>query len=52
MAIHDQSCKDCLCYTCKRDTVYCCWEHDRDIRCCMIYDCPDYEPEEAEGEDE
>lgn len=50
MARHSEYCKECQCYTCK---------HGIDGRCCdgpdkwcNHNDCPDYEPEETEGEDD
>lgn len=41
----------CLCGTCKRDTVDCCFAHRLPCPEFMVQDCPDFEPEEDE-EDE
>lgn len=51
MAEHTPLCKGCLCNTCTHDSGYCCdYLHNR--LCYEDIGCPDYEPEETEGEDE
>ncbi len=47
---HNEHCINCQCYTCKHDNMYCCSEHI-DKYCNTTDDCPDYELDETEGED-
>lgn len=51
MARHSEYCKECQCYTCKHDNMHCC-SYVHPDKWCNENDCPDYEPEETEGEDD
>ena len=55
--IHCNECKDCICYTCRRDNFdmcvgYCCKRHYAKVGGCLefskLHQCDDYVPEEEQ----